>query len=613
MTDPGVLLAIQRFSTPFLDLFFHIVTQLGHQLVYIVILLFVYWCVDRRVAHRVALLFLFSMWLNGYLKDLFATPRPSVAQGIRVLVTERSFSFPSGHAQGGMTLWASLAWSFGSKLLWIIAILLIAMIGLSRMYLGVHFLADVVGGYLIGFVLVALWALAGRIGFVAALPRGVRLFFALLVPVVLFPLYQSDASFQTLGFLLGFAVSDLFALDLMPYDPRGGVLRQIAKMLIGLAGMAGLYHLHGELPPGAPQALGYAVISVWITIVAPWLFIRLGLARANEPPSRRGRFVGSLGLGGAVWLRRPSFYGRARLERPVRGVLFAALAVGAALAGLALWHQPPAAPAAGATGLLSGERGVVVGHRGAAGLAPENTLLAIDRGVAEGADWIEIDVRLTADGHLVVMHDSTVERTTNGSGQVDELTLAQIKTLDAGYRFTTDGGMSHPYRGIGLEVPTLEEALLAYPSIHFVVEMKGGDVAIAEAVAETLRRTGASSRVVVGAFDGKVISRFRQLMPTVPTTASQNEAIGFLLLSRLGLDAFASPQWAILVAPPELFGWLPLINQGLVDAAARHQRPVFAFTINEEDEASRLVTLGVKGIVTDRPDLIVSIVHPASE
>src|SRR5690606_5700254 len=346
-------------------------------------------------------------------------------------------------------------------------------------------------------------------------------------PVALFPLYQADASYQTLGFLLGFTVSDLFALELMPYDPRGGVFRQTAKMLIGLAGMAGLYYLHRYLPPGAPEALGYSVIAVWITIVAPWLFIRLGLARASEPPSRRGWFAESPALGSGVWLRGSSLYGRARWDRPGRGVFLASLAVGVGLAGLVLWYEPPAVPVAAAVASFPRERGVVVGHRGAAGLAPENTLLGIERGLAEGSDWIEIDVQLTADGHLVLMHGPTGERATNGSGRVDALTLARIETLDAGDRFKAEGAGAD--LGMGIEVPTLEEVLLAFPAARFVVEVKGDNVKAAEALADVLLRTGSVSRVIVGSFSDRVIVRFREVLPDVPTTAGKNEAAVFYL------------------------------------------------------------------------------------
>ena len=102
------------------------------------------------------------------------------------------------------------------------------------------------------------------------------------------------------------------------------------------------------------------------------------------------------------------------------------------------------------------------------------------------------------------------------------------------------------------------------------------------------------------------MSRVRQVLPGVPTTASQNEVLGFYLLTRFGLDSFAKPEWDVLAAPPKQFGWLPVIYQGLVDAAERHDRPVYAFTINEAAEAKRLVSLGVAGIITDRPDVVVA-------
>ena len=604
MTDPNVLIAIQKLSTPFLDGFFKAITTIGHEYAYIVILLYVYWCVDRRIGHRAAILLLFSMWLNGLVKELVASPRPSPAQGVRVLVHEESYSFPSGHAQGGVTLWGYLAWSFGSRLFWTFAVVLILLIGFSRLYLGAHFLGDVLGGYGIGLVLVAIAAAGGRWGIVAALPRGIRLVTAIALPITLYPLYQSDASVMTLGFLLGFAASDVFALDLLPYDPRGGVLRQAAKMLLGLAGIGGLYLLHHRLPQGAPEALGYAVISVWITVVAPWLFIRLGLARAGEPPARWAR-GGERWSGGRLSRARPgTVYGRSALAAPLKGLLLLAFAACVTLAAVTLIRPSPHVRNVPIIAELGRRPSVIVGHRGAAGLAPENTLLAIERGLLEGADLVEIDVRRTLDGVLVLMHDPTVDRTTGGSGNVREKRLAEIKELDAGYWFTMDG-VTYPYRGKGLTVPTLEEALRAFPTARFLIEIKEDDPAVADAVAAAIERTGAAGRVIVGTFHDAVGARFREVMPSVPTTASQREVIRFVLLARFGLDAiFApSPPWDVLIVPPKL-GFIPVISQGVVDAARRAGRPVHAFTVNEPKEAQRLVALGVHGIVTDRPDLI---------
>lgn len=605
MTDPSVLIAIQRFSTPFLDSFFTAITNLGHEFAYIAIVLFVYWCVDRRVAHRTAILFLFSMWLNGLVKEVFATPRPSPEQGVRVLVHEESFSFPSGHAQGAATLWGALAWSFGSTLFWVVAIVLILLIGFSRLYLGAHFLGDVLGGYAIGFALVVVAAVASRWGIVAALPRGLRLFLAIAVPVALYPVYQSGASSQLLGFLLGFAVSDIFALDLIAYDPRGGVLRQAAKMLVGLAGVAALYALHRFLPEGAPEALGYAVISVWITVGAPWLFIRLGLARASEPPARWARRGERWGGGGPFRPRTGLVYGKAPLAAPLRMLLLVTLAVCVALGALTVTHRPAEPRSIPIIGQLDTSGSVVIGHRGAAGLAPENTLVAIERGLREGAAVIEIDVHRTADGHLVLMHDAAVDRTTNGSGLVRDKTLAEIKALDAGYWFTSDG-VTYPYRGRGITVPTLFEALTAFPAARFIVEIKEEDPAVADEVAAVIDAAGARERVIIGTFHDAVVRRVREVMPSVPTTASEAEAVRFVLLARFGLDELfgSSLHWDILTVPPKHYGIIPVLNQGLVDATRRAGRQVHVFTVNDPEIARRFVAMGVHGIITDRPDLM---------
>jgi len=603
MTDPGVLIAIQKLSTPFLDTFFYAVTQLGHEYAYVAILLFVYWCVDRRIGHRTAILFLFSMWLNGWVKELVASPRPSPAQGVRVLVWEESFAFPSGHAQGGATLWGYLAWALGSRPFWGVAAALIVLIGFSRLYLGAHFLGDVLGGYALAFALVVVAAALERWGVIAVLPRGLRFVFAVAAPLALYPLYQSDASVQTLGLLLGVAASGVFALELLPYDPRGGVLRQAAKMVLGLAGMGGLYLLHRHLPEGFPEFLGYAVMAVWVTVLAPWLFIRLGLARASEPSARRrsGRWWSPYSPVRPGW---GPVYGSPSLAGPLRGLLMAAAAISVALGVLALTHTPPSARYVPILAELGRHDILVIGHRGAAGLAPENTLVAIERGLLEGAQVIEVDVHRTRDGHLVLMHDPTVDRTTGGSGYVRDMTLAEIKTLDAGYWFTPDG-VTYPYRGRGVTVPTLEEALTAFPAARFLIEIKEPDPEAADAVAAVIRRTGAQGRVIMGTFHDAVAARFREVMPEVPTTASQGEAIRFVILARLGLDTVFSPSppWDILSVPPD-YGWITVITQGLVGAASRMERPVYVFTVNDPALARRLIALGVHGIVTDRPDLI---------
>ncbi|MCP5056149.1 MAG: hypothetical protein GY937_05410 [bacterium] len=118
-------------------------------------------------------------------------------------------------------------------------------------------------------------------------------------------------------------------------------------------------------------------------------------------------------------------------------------------------------------------RPLLFGHRGASGERPENTLPAFEHAVREGVAALETDVHLTRDGEVAVFHDALLERTTNGEGPIAELSLAELRELDAGYRFSADGGQSFPFRGKGIQVPTLRETFDAFPDLRINVELKG--------------------------------------------------------------------------------------------------------------------------------------------
>jgi glycerophosphoryl diester phosphodiesterase len=148
---------------------------------------------------------------------------------------------------------------------------------------------------------------------------------------------------------------------------------------------------------------------------------------------------------------------------------------------------------------------LVFAHRGNSAHAPENTLEAFRQAVALGVDGLEFDVRLTADGVPVVFHDPTVERTTDGRGAVAAMTLAELRELDAGYRF---GATAHPYRGKGVGVPTVEEALDVTAPLPLVVEVKALEAA--EPLLDLLRRRGESERVIVGSFVAGALTPFRR-------------------------------------------------------------------------------------------------------
>ena len=173
-------------------------------------------------------------------------------------------------------------------------------------------------------------------------------------------------------------------------------------------------------------------------------------------------------------------------------------------------------------------RPLVIAHRGGAGLWPENTLYAFERAAALGVDVIETDVRVTADGELVVFHDEGVERTTDGAGRVGSLTLAELKRLDAAYRFSPDGGRSFPLRGSGVTIPTLREVFTSLPRMRFNIEPKHAAPSLAVPLCRLIREHGMADRVLVASFSGAVLAEFRRECPEVATSAATGEVASFL-------------------------------------------------------------------------------------
>ena len=185
---------------------------------------------------------------------------------------------------------------------------------------------------------------------------------------------------------------------------------------------------------------------------------------------------------------------------------------------------------------------VNIAHRGGAEIAPENTLEGFREGLRVGAGVLELDVHTTADGYVVVIHDATVDCTTDSTGAVREMTLAELKRLDAGYRFTRDEGRTFPYRGEGIRIPTLEEVYDEFNEVPINVEIKGERPGIEEAVWRVIEAAGAGVRTLVVSESTPTTRRFREASGgRVATASSSLELISFYLLSRLGLSSLARP------------------------------------------------------------------------
>ncbi len=237
---------------------------------------------------------------------------------------------------------------------------------------------------------------------------------------------------------------------------------------------------------------------------------------------------------------------------------------------------------------------LVVAHRGAAAEAPENTMEAYRLGVEAGADAIELDVHLTADGKLALIHDDTLDRTTNKSGRVDGLTMAQIRRADAGYRFEAADG-TFPFRGKKLRVPTLDEVLEWLPEgTGLVVEIKALEATDLSVAALRGSRVRAAGAVSIISFDERALDRVRQLDPGLPT--------GYLLVPSQPVEAALA--YAVEHGHTGVHPWDGDLGEDpgpLLALARAYGRQVGSYVVNDPERMRQLAALGLWGFVTDLP------------
>ena len=243
-------------------------------------------------------------------------------------------------------------------------------------------------------------------------------------------------------------------------------------------------------------------------------------------------------------------------------------------------------------------------HRGASLIAPENTLEAFRLAARSGAGGLELDIHMTSDGQIVVIHDDSVDRTTEGTGLVRRMTLHETQNLDAGYRFTPDGGTTYPYRGRGVRVPELGQVLREFPGHKVNIDIKEEQPGVEVALLETIKGAGAGDRVLVVSEIPAVVARVRELSGNgISTGASRQEIRDFYRLSRLRLEFLVRPPYDALQVPVE-YGGREVVTPRFLKAAHDRGVRVDVWTIDEPDEMCRLLDLGVDVIMTNRPELL---------
>ncbi len=251
-------------------------------------------------------------------------------------------------------------------------------------------------------------------------------------------------------------------------------------------------------------------------------------------------------------------------------------------------------------------RPLVIAHQGGDGIWPGNTMFAFQNAADLGVDVLEMDVHITQDGVLVLMHDETVDRTTNGVGEIESMTLEELKRLDAGYDWSSDDGVIFPFRGQGITVPTLEEVFTAFPNMRMTIEIKKTNDSMAKPFCEMIRKHNMQEKVLVASFHDERMKEFRAECPEVATSSAKDETTLFVVLTKPFLGNFYSPKFFSLQVPEESSG-ITVMTPAFVKAAHERNLAVEPWTINDTETMEKLIAWGVDGIITDRPDIMMEI------
>ncbi len=254
---------------------------------------------------------------------------------------------------------------------------------------------------------------------------------------------------------------------------------------------------------------------------------------------------------------------------------------------------------------FNSSRPQVFAHRGGCDLGPENTIAAFDIGMATGADGLELDVHLSADGVVVVHHDKTLDRTTNASGPIAATTADDLARVDAGYRFQRGGAF--PYRGEGLGVPTLAQVLRRYTGVPTIIEIKVYTAAMGEAVAQEIRRANALDYACVAGFGLPSARAARAALPGVPTSASKPEVRLALYRSWLRWPVRRAPYDTYQVPERADGTGTRIVSRRFIRDAHQAGLKVQAWTVDEETDMRRLLEWGVDGLISNRPDVAVRV------
>lgn len=259
------------------------------------------------------------------------------------------------------------------------------------------------------------------------------------------------------------------------------------------------------------------------------------------------------------------------------------------------------------------DRPLIIAHQGGEHLAPSGTLEAFKNAAQLGVDVIEFDIHMTKDGHLVSIHDPTVDRTTNGTGKINDMTLDEVQSLDAGDYFVDLDG-EHSYRNQGVYIPTVEESLEAVPNMRWNIEIKdSNDPALYKEISnklwEIVQEYELEDRVLIASFDHDIIDMVHKASEgEALVSGGRGEITKFVIIHKLLLNGlYRSDIQAIQIPTSE--GKVNLKDKKIIKGAKQKAIDVHYWTINDQETMKELLNLGANGIITDRPDLMIDLLE----